>query len=98
MEAMSAGTPVVLANAMALPHLVEQGQNGWLYPPRDVHALAAAIDSILGDRATIDRMAAASERLVRKHDINEVLARFEAIYLQALGADATADLRTELAS
>jgi glycosyltransferase involved in cell wall biosynthesis len=101
MEAMSAGTPVVLANAMALPHLVEQGENGWLYPPRDVHGLAKAIDEIIDDRATIDRMGAASERLVFKHDINEVLARFESIYWQVLAPEERtepAEVRTELAS
>lgn len=85
MEAMSAHTPVVLANAMALPHLVEPGGNGWLYPPRDVHALAAAIDEIISDRATIDRMGAASQRLVSEaHDIAAVLGRFEAIYRHAM--------------
>lgn len=80
MEAMSAGTPVVLADAMALPHLVESGQNGWLYPPRDVHALASAIDRIIRDRSTINRMGRASERIVSKHDIDAVLRRFETIY------------------
>jgi glycosyltransferase involved in cell wall biosynthesis len=101
MEAMSARTPVVLANAMALPHLVEKGQNGLLYPPRDVHALANAIDEIIGDRATIDRMAAASERLVLKHDINAVLGQFESIYWQVLAQDSGAqpdEIRAELAS
>jgi len=80
MEAMSAGTPVVLADAMALPHLVAAGENGYLYPPRDVHALAAAIDHVLADRETIDRMGAASARVVSRHDIGAVLGRFEAIY------------------
>ncbi|GAA0511988.1 hypothetical protein GCM10011581_02260 [Saccharopolyspora subtropica] len=101
MEAMSAGTPVVLANAMALPHLVQPGQNGYLYPPRDVHALAAAIDDVIADRATIERMGAASERLVARHDIDEVLARFESIYHHVAGTDGAVELdeiRTELAS
>jgi glycosyltransferase involved in cell wall biosynthesis len=80
MEAMSAGTPVVLADAMALPHLVEAGENGYLYPPRDVHALAAAIDHVLASRETIDRMGAASTRIVFRHDIGAVLGRFEALY------------------
>ena len=80
MEAMSAGTPVVLANAMALPHLADPGQNGWLYPPRDVHALASAIDEVLVDRETINRMGQASERMVSKHDIDAVLGQFESIY------------------
>lgn len=101
MEAMSAGTPVVLANAMALPHLVESGENGWLYPPRDVHALSHAIEDVIGDRETIEKMGAASERLVAKHDIDAVLARFESIYRQAISADdeiAPAEAPTELAS
>ncbi|WP_433871208.1 glycosyltransferase [Saccharopolyspora sp. CA-218241] len=101
MEAMSAGTPVVLANAMALPHLVKPGKNGWLYPPRDVHALASAIDDVLDDRATIDRMGAASQHLVSQHDIDVVLGRFESIYRHAIDPDDMAELdelRTELAS
>ncbi|GAA4612229.1 glycosyltransferase [Saccharopolyspora hordei] len=101
MEAMSAGTPVVLANAMALPHLVQPGQNGWLYPPRDVHALARAIDDVLADRATIARMGAASERLVSRHDIDEILGRFESIYHHVIdpeGAVELDEIRTELAS
>ncbi|GAA2783689.1 glycosyltransferase [Saccharopolyspora taberi] len=101
MEAMSAGTPVVLADAMALPHLVESGKNGWLYPPRDVHALAKAIDEVISDRETIDRMGAASERLVSKHDINVVLGRFEAIYRHVMDADESLELEeihAELAS
>lgn len=91
MEAMSAGTPVVLADAMALPHLVEAGQNGWLYPPRDVHALAGAIDHVLGDRATIDRMGAASSRIVSKHDIRVVLGRFEVLYRYVIDPQESAE-------
>jgi glycosyltransferase involved in cell wall biosynthesis len=101
MEAMSAATPVVLADAMALPHLVRSGENGYLYPPRDVRALAAAIDDVLDDRATIDRMGKASEHLVARHDIAQVLGRFEAIYEHVLdpGSDLELDeIRTELAS
>lgn len=92
LEAMSAGTPLVLANAMALPHLVEPGVNGTLYQPRDVHALASAIDGILEDRATIDRMGAASERLVLKHDIDSILARFESVYRHVIDPNERVEL------
>jgi glycosyltransferase involved in cell wall biosynthesis len=101
MEAMSAGTPVVLANAMALPHLVQPGKNGWLFAPRDVQALANAIDDVISDRATIDRMGAASERLVSHHDINEILGRFEEIYHHVMDPTSSVELdeiRTKLAS
>ena len=47
MEAMASGLPVVAADAMALPHLVTHGVNGYLYPPRDVDALAARLTDVL---------------------------------------------------
>lgn len=101
MEAMSARTPVVVANAMALPHLVHPDSNGALYQPRDVHALARAMEGILAERETIDRMGAASERIVSQHDINTVLARFESIYRRAVELDGQiepGETSTELAS
>ncbi|RCW43661.1 glycosyltransferase involved in cell wall biosynthesis [Halopolyspora algeriensis] len=102
MEAMSAGTPVVLANAMALPHLVRQGRNGWLHPPRDVQSLATAIDRIISDRSVIDRMGAASQELVSQHDIDAILERFEQLYGHAIDAGEQApepaEVHTGLAS
>ncbi|WP_347567546.1 glycosyltransferase [Actinopolyspora sp. BKK1] len=102
MEAMSARTAVVLANAMALPHLVRPGNNGWLYPPGDVHALAKAIDEIVSDRATVDSMGAFSEQIIAEaHDIDAVLARFESVYRHLIDpgrADDPVEIHTEMAS
>ncbi len=101
LEAMSAGTPVVLANAMALPHLVREGENGRLYPPRDVHALAGAMGEVLRDREVIDRMGAAGERLVSQHDIRVVLDRFESLYRHVIDPEESeepAEISTGLAS
>ena len=39
MEAMASGLPVVAANAMALPHLVHDGENGYLFEPGDIDGL-----------------------------------------------------------
>jgi glycosyltransferase involved in cell wall biosynthesis len=81
LEAMSASTPVVLANAMALPHLVADGENGYLFRPNDADDLAAKITAVLGlpeqDRA---RMGAESHRMVQKHGIKATLDTFEALY------------------
>ena len=44
MEAMASGLPIVAANAVALPHLVHDGENGYLFEPGDVDALAARAD------------------------------------------------------
>jgi len=83
MEAMAAGKPVVAADAMALPHLVQPGQNGLLFPPGDVPALAAALAAILGDVPLRMRMGDASREIVGRHDIEATLDIFELLYQDA---------------
>ncbi len=85
LEAMSAGLPVVAADAMALPHLVRPGRNGWLYPPGDVDALAARLAQLLADPDLRRRMGAASRRLVARHDLAATLDAFEAVYQRVTG-------------
>lgn len=80
LEAMAAGRPVVAADAMALPHLVEHGRNGWLYAPGDVQELAGYLATLLGDRAMRRRMGRESEAIVSRHTLDATLERFEEIY------------------
>ena len=81
LEAMSASTPVVLADAMALPHLVKDGLNGYLFTPNDSDDLARKITSILqlsaDERAA---MGAASRAMVEDHSIKHTLDTFESLY------------------
>lgn len=81
MEAMASGLPIVAANAMALPHLVHDGKNGFLYEPRDISGLTAAIARVL-DSSDSEYRAFQRESLsiVADHDINATLDRFEQIY------------------
>ncbi|MET1071821.1 MAG: glycosyltransferase [Umezawaea sp.] len=85
MEAMAAGKPVVAADAMALPHLVRPGRNGWLYQPGDVRGLADRLHGVLADPAVTARMGAASSELIAHHAIGATLDRFEAIYAGVMG-------------
>jgi glycosyltransferase involved in cell wall biosynthesis len=81
MEAMASGLPVVAANAMALPHLVHNGENGFLYEPRDIDGLERGLRSIL--ESSTERyiaMQKASLSIVAAHDIATTLDRFEVIY------------------
>lgn len=93
LEAMAAGLPVVAADAMALPHLVRPGRNGWLYTPGDVPELTTRLAALLGDAATRTRMGAASREIVSAHAIGTTLDRFEGIYEQVLGRDRVAAQR-----
>ncbi|WP_198671850.1 glycosyltransferase [Desertihabitans aurantiacus] len=82
LEAMAAGRPVVAADAMALPHLVRPGRNGYLYTPGDVAELSGHLHRLLADPALRARMGRASETIVAGHTLDATLARFEDIYCQ----------------
>ncbi|MCU1664516.1 MAG: glycosyl transferase group 1, partial [Pseudonocardia sp.] len=78
---------VVAADAMALPHLVRPGRNGWLYTPGDVPELTTRLAVLLSDPAMRRRMGAAGREIVAEHAIGATLSTFEGIYERALGRD-----------
>ncbi|MEV0596643.1 glycosyltransferase [Nonomuraea cavernae] len=78
LEAMASGLPVVAADAMALPHLVNG--NGYLFEPGDVMGLAGHLTAILTDDELRARLGRASRELALTHDHQTSLARFEQIY------------------
>ena len=81
MEAMASGLPVVAADAMALPHLVHDGENGFLFPPGDVPALAGRLEQVLRlSEEDLLVMKNASLRLIEPHDIETTLDVFEQLY------------------
>ena len=81
MEAMATALPVVAANAMALPHLVHEGENGHLYEPGDIDAFAAALTDVLtAPPARLDKMKKASLEVVAHHAMGHTLDVFEALY------------------
>lgn len=85
MEAMAAGKPVVVADAMALPHLCKPGRNGWLFTPGDVRGLADRLHAVTADPSVTARMGAASSDLIASHAIDTTLETFESLYARALG-------------
>src|SRR5690606_27708409 len=80
MESVPTGMPVVAADALALPHLVDHGRNGYLYRPGDVAGLADRLLAVL--RSGREAMGAASREIALTHDHRRSLARFEEIYTQ----------------
>ncbi len=81
MEAMASGLPVVAANAMALPHLVHDGENGYLFEPGNVDEFAAKLTQVLTlPEDEYQAMKKASLDIVAAHDIERTLDTFESLY------------------
>lgn len=81
LEAMASGLPIIAANAMALPHLVDEGANGFLFTPGDDAELAQHIRTIIEmSENEFERMQRASLEMVAEHDITRTLETFERLY------------------
>jgi hypothetical protein len=92
MEAMASGRPVVAADAMALPHLVHDGDNGYLFPPDDVDAFAGRLKDVLtASPEELERLSENSLFLIKSHDIQRTLAIFEKLYIGAEGVEPSDD-------
>lgn len=81
MEAMASGLPILAADAMALPHLVHHGENGYLFQPGNDRELADRITQVLtATREQYSAMQQHSLEAVKVHDLDRTLDTFEALY------------------
>ncbi len=79
LEGMASGLPVVVADSMALPHLIDG--NGYLFAPGDERDLAAKLEAVLtASDADYTAMRDRSLAMIEAHDINRTLSTFEALY------------------
>ncbi len=77
MEANACGTPAVAADAMALTETIEDGRNGYLYPPGDIDGLEQAVEAAYDD---IDVLAAGAREYAVEHSLETVVDRLLAFY------------------
>lgn len=80
MEAMATGLPILGVNAMAIPELVHDGKNGFLFEFNDIEGLADKMIKIVSDKQMREKMGKKSLQIIAKHDINKTLDAFEKIY------------------
>lgn len=99
MEAMASGLPVIGANAMALPHLIHDGENGFLYEPGNVEQFASLLTRVFTmPHDELLELKRESLRIVQGHDINRTLDTFEALYRGETVIDPIDDERTTVAT
>jgi glycosyltransferase involved in cell wall biosynthesis len=84
LEAMAAGLPVAATGVGGVPELVAPGQTGWLAPPGDAPALAAAISQLLGSAETRRAFGRAGRRRVEQDFSLAAMVRRYEMVLQRL--------------
>ena len=85
MEAMGMGLPVIATNIGGSLDQVLDGVTGFLVPPADPAALAAAIQKLMSNSELRRRMGeAAASRVQERFSITEMTAKIEAIIDEAL--------------
>ena len=80
MEAMACGLPVIAADSYALPELVHDGENGYLFEPGNSDELARRLDTMLADPALCQQMGAKSLEVIAAHDRLKVVEQWESLY------------------
>jgi len=79
LEAMAMGRPIVTTEAPGCRETVTEGRNGFLVPPRDVNALAEAMEKFIATPEIIEPMGKESRKIAEEkydvHKVNRVIMR-----------------------
>ncbi len=86
MEAMASGLPIVASSAMAIPELVLDGVNGYLFEPGNIKNASEKILLLIKNETLRKDLGKNSYTLIQKHDFNKTLDGFEKIYFDVLSS------------
>ncbi|WP_051004765.1 glycosyltransferase [Blastococcus saxobsidens] len=89
MEALCVGLPVVATRVGGIPEQVRHGVEGLLVPPRDTHALVAALTTLIEDEERRRRMGLAARDRGQAFDIRLACRRLERGYMELAYGRAT---------
>lgn len=84
-EGQACGLPVVVTRVGGIPEVVADGETGFLVPPGDSVAMAAAIDRLQQDRDLHHRMSAAARaRAEGRFDLRRMIDSYQQWYEEVL--------------
>ena len=85
LEGMSMGLPAVVSDYGGNPWLIDDGEDGLIFPTRDAAALAKAAARLMDSREELERMGRRAGEIYRSRFTGEIFARkIEDIYLDIL--------------
>jgi 1,2-diacylglycerol 3-alpha-glucosyltransferase len=80
LEAMACGRPLLVADAVALPELVTQNINGYLFKPGDIYDAAHYIELLADQPERWNEMGKASLEKAQYHSLENTIKRYETLY------------------
>lgn len=84
MDAMATGLPVIGADAVALPHLIKNDVNGYLFEPGNHYELARRLLTLIKDESLRKKMGKESKTIIKDHDMDFVIKQIEGVYQEVL--------------
>jgi 1,2-diacylglycerol 3-alpha-glucosyltransferase len=84
LEAMASGRPLLVARSKALPELVTDNENGYLFEPGNVEDAVRCMVQLANHPEDWARMGAASLARVQSHSMENVLNRYETLYSECI--------------
>jgi len=86
LEAMASGLPVIGTDAGAIPEIVRDGANGFVFHPDDHNALAGDIIRLM-DKKRLRHMSASALKTSRKYSIDKTIKGLEKMYSELVKAN-----------
>lgn len=88
LEGFSMGLPAIVSRYGGNPWLVDEGENGLLFPNRDSQGLANCAARLMDEPDTLKRMGLRARQIYEERFTGEIFARnIEAVYLRTLEGD-----------
>jgi glycosyltransferase involved in cell wall biosynthesis len=87
LEAMACGVPVIATPNGAAPDIIHDGQDGFIVPIRDSHALAEKLELLSNDRALLAYMSDAARRTAAQHSWQLYRERLAEVVRRTLAGD-----------
>ena len=85
LEAMACGVPGVSFDCPSGPrHIIRNGVDGVLVPPRDAQAMAAALDRLMGNDAERKRLASKAGEVVDRFGVATVMSMWEELLVEGV--------------
>lgn len=84
LEAMASAKPILAANACALPELVENGYNGYLFVAGNSQSAAQRMAQLIEERSRWPSMGRASLVKVQPHTLSNTIKNYETLYYKLL--------------